>query len=105
MCVINAFKLWSQGQQHPGQLRFREELMLELLKQLPAEQKPHKASARPHPATALAKDHYPARVQADRDCAQCSQRGQQRQRSSFICHACGVHLCIGDCFAEYHAEQ
>ena len=105
MCVINAFKLWSRGQQHLGQLRFREELMHELSKQLPADQKPHRASRRPHAADCLAKDHYPARVQADRDCAQCSQRGQRRQRSSFICHACGVHLCIGDCFAAYHAEQ
>ena len=105
MCVINAFKLWSRGQQHPGQLRFREELMLELLKQLPEDQRPHRASRRPHAANCLAKDHYPDRLPADRDCAQCSQRGQRRQRSSFICHACGVHLCIGDCFAEYHAEE
>ncbi len=29
MCVINAFQLWSKGQQHLGQLRFREELMHE----------------------------------------------------------------------------
>jgi len=36
MCIINAFQLWSKGQQHPGQLRFREELMHELLAQLPA---------------------------------------------------------------------
>src|SRR5665648_793900 len=34
MCVINAFQLWSKGQQHPGQLRFREELMHELVAQM-----------------------------------------------------------------------
>ena len=35
MCIINAFQLWSKGQQHLGQLRFRKELMHQLLQQLP----------------------------------------------------------------------
>jgi hypothetical protein len=45
MCVINAFQLWSKGQQNRGQLRLREELMHELLEQLPEDQKPQRASA------------------------------------------------------------
>jgi hypothetical protein len=93
----------SAASHHPGQLRFREELMHELLKQLPPEEKPHRASARPNPATALAKDHYLERVHADRDCVHCSQRGTQRVRSTFICHRCQVHLCCGACFAMYHS--
>jgi hypothetical protein len=103
MCVINAFQLWSKGQQHRGQLRFREELMHELLKQLSPEQRPHRARAQPNPATALAKDHYPELVHQDRDCAQCSVQSQQRARSSYVCHACQVHLCCGPCFSLYHA--
>ena len=103
MCVINAFQLWSKGQQHPGQLRFREELMHELLTQLPPEQKPQRGRARPHPATALAKDHYLERVHEARDCMQCSPVGGTRVRSSFICHACQQHLCAGECFALYHS--
>ena len=94
MCVVNAFQLWSKGQQHPGQLRFREELMHELLKQLPSEQKPQRESARPHPATVLAKDHYPLSTKEDRDCIQCSAAPAARKRSRFICAECGVHLCI-----------
>jgi len=103
MCVINAFQLWSKGQQHPGQLRFREELMHQLLQQLPPEQKPQRVALHPNPATALAKDHYPVLVRQDRDCAQCSRQHQQRVRSSYVCHACQVHLCCGPCFSLYHA--
>jgi hypothetical protein len=103
MCVVNAFQLWSKGQQHPGQLRFREELMHELLKQLPSEERPHKRGAGLLHAPALAKDHYPELVRQDRDCAQCSRQSQQRVRSSYVCHACQVHLCCGECFSLYHA--
>jgi hypothetical protein len=103
MCILNAFKLWSIGQQQSNQLRFREELVHELLTQLPAEYKPHRESRRPSAADSMAKDHYPERVHEDRDCAQCSQRQQERVRSTFICHTCKVHLCCGECFSLYHS--
>src|SRR5665648_241815 len=103
MCVINAFQLWSKGQQHPGQLRFREELMHELVAQMPAEQKPHRASRRPEPADSPAKDHFPELVQTPRDCEQCSLQSEKRVRSSYICHTCRVHLCCSACFGLYHA--
>jgi hypothetical protein len=105
MCIINAFQLWSKGQQHLGQLRFREELMHELLKQLPPEQIPQRASARPNPATSLAQQHYPLLSQQDRDCQQCSDRSAARKRSRFICAECGVHLCMGACFSLYHSAK
>ena len=104
MCVINAFQLWSKGQQHRGQLRFREELMLELVQQLPPEPKPQRASARPNPATALAQKHYPLSTLQDLDCQQCSQRDHARKRSRITCAECGVHLCIGACFSLYHSN-
>ena len=103
MCVINAFKLWSKGQQHRGQLRFREELMLELLKQLPSEQKPQRASRRPDPAHSPAKDHYSVLSQQQRDCVVCSAASASRKRTFYICAECGTHLCIGECFSRYHS--
>lgn len=105
MCVVNAFKLWSLGQLRPSQLRFRQELMHELLTQLPPEQKPQRASARPNPFTALAKDHYPQHTNAIGDCKQCSSRAAVRKRSHVICAECGVHLCLGACFFQYHAGE
>jgi hypothetical protein len=103
MCVINAFQLWSKGQQHGGQLRFREELMHELIKQLPAEQVPRKRGAGLHPVHALASEHYPLLSDVDRDCHHCSKRSTGRKRSRIICAECGVHLCIGACFAAHHS--
>ena len=93
----------SVAQEHPGQLPFREELMYELLKQLPSEQKPHRASRRPSAADSLAKDHFPELVQTPRDCEQCSLQSKKRVRSSYICHTCRVHLCCSACFGLYHA--
>jgi hypothetical protein len=67
MCVVNAFKLWSKGQQRPGQLGFREELMHELLAQLPKEGRPVRQSKKPIHADSPAKDHYLERVHEARD--------------------------------------
>jgi len=103
MCVVNAFQLWSKGRAHHGQLRFREELMHELLKQLPSEDKPRKRGAGILHAVALAKDHYPLSTQVDRDCQQCGNREADRKRSRIICAECKVHLCIGACFSLYHS--
>src|SRR6185437_9241411 len=57
MCVINAFKLWSAAVQHHGQLRFREELMHQLLEQLPLDVKPRQHGGRPPPPNAPASIH------------------------------------------------
>ena len=103
MCVINAFQLWSKGQQHQGQLRFREELMYELLKQLPAESTPRKRGAGLHPAHALAHEHFTIHTDQLRDCKACSTQPHGRKQTHYACAACEAHLCIGKCFALYHS--
>ena len=87
----------------PSQLDFREQLMHQLLQQLPPEQKPHRASKRPNPADSPAKDHYSLLTSVDRDCVQCSDRARIRRRTNFICVACQVHVCCGECFSQWHA--
>ena len=104
MCILNAFKLWSMGQQSASQLQFREKLMHELIKQLPTEQQPRKHAAGPYHSHALAQDHYSARADSERDCVVCSRQPSHRVETSFICSECGVHLCIGQCFSSYHAR-
>ena len=104
MCVVNAFKLWSKGQQHLGQLRFREELMHELLQQYTSQRRAAPPRAASPPVNALAKDHFLEHVDERRDCVVCSHQPADRVRTQLICHACKVHLCLGQCFAEYHME-
>lgn len=103
-CILNAFQLWSIGQHRPSQLRFREELMHELLQQLPSEDRPRKRGAGLHPAHALAGEHYSLIVDEEKDCKQCSHRPGHRKRTTYICSACQVHLCLGQCFRSYHVD-
>jgi hypothetical protein len=106
VCILNAFHLWSIDQPPVRHLDFREQLMYELVAQLPVDQRPQRASKRPNPADSLAKDHYLQHSDAERECAMCShRRAGQRTETRFICQACGVHLCIGQCFSSYHASM
>jgi Transposase IS4 len=104
MCIINAFKLYSIGQHHPSQLAFREQLMHELIKQLPHDQMPQRANKRPRACDSLVKDHYPEHSDREWDCIECSNQTENRKRSRIICAQCSVHLCIGRCFASYHSN-
>jgi hypothetical protein len=103
MCIINAFKLWSIDQHRASQLAFREQLMYELVKQLPDDQRPRTDGRKPHPNAALAGDHYSLISETESDCKACSARSANRTRTRYICAKCNVHLCIGDCFSEWHS--
>lgn len=79
--------------------------MHELLQQHKGQRRAAAPKAASPPANALAKDHYLERAEERGHCVVCSHRPENRVRSQFACHSCQVHLCIGDCFAEYHAEE
>lgn len=77
--------------------------MHELLKQLPSEERPRKRGAIILHAAALAKDHYSMLSEEQRNCVVCSSAAATRKRTRYVCAACQVHLCIGECFSCYHA--
>lgn len=104
MCIINAFKLWTLLHDKCNQLEFREQLMVELTQQLSADQYPRKHGGHPSPANALAAIHSSELTQEAKDCKHCSQRPYQRKRTNYVCNACQVHLCLGECFRAYHAN-
>jgi hypothetical protein len=104
MCILNALKLWSMGQGRVSQLDFREQLMLELTKQLPANQMPREGGCIYPSATALAKDHSSVLTAEERECKHCSHRPAFRKQTNYICCACNVHLCLGECFQAYHTR-
>lgn len=103
ICILNAFRLWQV--QHPDEshLTFRMQLARELMECLPPDRRPQRTTPLPPRGAALAKDHYTVLLPCIDDCKQCSARAQRRVRSHYGCAKCGVHLCIGDCFAAYHA--
>lgn len=103
ICILNAFRLWQV--QHPDEphLTFRMQLARELMECLPPDRRPQRTTPLPPRGVALAKDHYTVLLPGIGDCKQCSARAQRRVRSHYGCAKCGVHLCIGDCFAAYHA--
>jgi hypothetical protein len=101
--IVNAFKLWSIGKDRPKQLDFREQLMHSLVKLFGSNREAVQASRGVNSSVALAKEHYTTRVEEERDCAVCSHQPQHRTRTHYICAKCHVHLCIGTCFARYHA--
>jgi hypothetical protein len=105
MCIVNAFKLWSMSGGRRCQLQFRQELMRQLMEMLPVEEKPDRDAARPHPAGALAQDHYLEHAALRGDCVVCSSTSPQRVRPQFVCAKCQVHLCVGPCFASYHRKH
>jgi hypothetical protein len=104
MCIINAFKLWAIAKQGARQLDFRIQLMHALVKLLEADQQALQTSRGGNASIALAKDHYPIRAVQQKDCVVCSRRPHHRVTSSIACAKCNAHLCIGPCFAQYHAS-
>jgi len=103
MCILNAFKLWSIGHHQGSQLDFREQLMHQLLEQHLAGRRAAPPRSLPPAADAMAKDHYLEHTDERQDCVECSHQPKNRAQTRTICHACQVHLCMGECFANYHA--
>jgi hypothetical protein len=101
--IVNAFQLWAIGKVGARQLDFREQLMHALVMLLGSNREAVQASRGVNASVALAKEHYITRVEEERDCAVCSHQPRHRMRTHYICAKCHVHLCIGKCFAHYHA--
>jgi hypothetical protein len=103
LCIVNAFKLWSMDKAGTGQLSFREQLMHSLVKLFGSNHACVQASRGTNASVSLAKEHYSIVAEEERDCAVCSQRPARRVQTHHICAKCHTHLCIGKCFAHYHA--
>ena len=105
MCIINAYILYKI--QHPSvtQLQYRQQLMHELVQLFASNRNAIQVSRGANVSVALAKDHYPASSDTERDCIQCSNRHSgYRKQSRIVCHECNVHLCVGKCFSLYHTR-
>ena len=102
MCIINAYRLFTlQTQGTASQLEFRIALMEQLARAYPPQRAP-RGRARPVRRGRPPKGHYPKRVDYQRDCAYCSGGRQHRVRSYYKCDHCEKHLCVDQCFRQWH---
>jgi Transposase IS4 len=103
ICILNAFRLWQVQHPEESHLNFRMQLAHELMECLPLDRRPQRTAHPPPGAAALAKEHFSELSQARGDCEHCSRRPDRRVTTLYVCSACRVHLCVGACFAAYHA--
>jgi hypothetical protein len=101
ICILNSFRLFQTSHVDFSQLQYRIQLYKELMAQLPIERRPQSHAHVCNKGIQLASDHYPVLSYTERDCVRCSTQPSQRTRTSYICHACQVPVCIA-CFGLYH---
>jgi hypothetical protein len=104
ICLVQAYTLFKLTHVDITQLDFRVQLYKELAAMHETEHDVVQTRAARDRNVALASDHYSELVKEDRDCKQCSHQPSHRKRTTYICHTCKVHLCLGQCFSLYHAK-
>jgi hypothetical protein len=104
MCIINAFILFRLTHAKVPHLQFRQQLMHELMNLFAANRNAVQLSRGANVSVALARDHYSDIATIERECVVCSGHAENRKRTTYICHGCNVHVCIGRCFALYHSR-
>jgi hypothetical protein len=105
ICILNAYRLWQCDHRDESHLSFRMALMRELMEQMPAERRSQRAAQGRVGGAAPAFIHFSQHSADCRDCVVCSKQPDQRTRTQYICAACKVPLCIGDCFSVYHSNS
>ena len=110
--VVNAYILYANHTDARRKLshkEFRRELVVQLCEQ----QQLSKIHQQPQPrgdqsVERLRGSHYAELASVRRDCRMCSARGSggQRHLTKSFCATCSdhPHLCIGECFKNYHTQ-
>jgi hypothetical protein len=105
MCLVNAYTLWSlDTRTHMGHLHFREQLLHQIAALFPSS-RTHVQPNVPVSGRKQPLGHYPQRTDKERRCAHCTMGRAGGRRSRIVCELCQVHLCIDNCFKQYHVEQ
>jgi len=104
ICILNAFTIWLKTHPSETQLHFKEQLITELTTEHDQQRNMQREAQAHNAHIPAATEHYTIISDTDRDCKECSHQPDQRKRTRFICHACNIHLCLGDCFKSYHLK-
>ena len=107
--VVNLYTTHTDARRKLSHKGFRRELVMALCEeQRSTNAHRPRRQRRDQTLERLRGSHYPNTGTVRRDCRMCSvrgQRGQQHLTSSF-CNTCSdhPHLCIGECFRQYHTQ-
>lgn len=104
LAIVQAYRLHRTGRPSARHVDFRIQLYSELAQAHLKEKGAHAESVAGARGVALAKDHYSTRAHSQKDCVVCSHQPDHRVTTTYVCAACGVHLCIGECFRSYHSK-
>eukprot|EP00456_Euglypha_rotunda_P053094 TRINITY_DN42825_c0_g1_i3.p1 TRINITY_DN42825_c0_g1~~TRINITY_DN42825_c0_g1_i3.p1 ORF type:complete len:287 (-),score=-7.87 TRINITY_DN42825_c0_g1_i3:91-888(-) len=110
--IANSFILYHNSSNHQKitELEFVKQLSLALTGTTSKEEKVQPRPQRKRrkvstPPRLTAANHWPAKVNKQRLCQHCALPGRKSPRSTYICKACDVHLCIDGCFELYHTRH
>jgi hypothetical protein len=110
--LANSFILYQLSRNHDelSELNYLKQLALALIetksqeeKVQPRPQRKNKKLASPPRMTAG--NHWPKNTKKQQQCQQCARSGKKKRRSTYICKACNVHLCVDSCFELYHTRR
>lgn len=105
VCIVNAYHLYSQRNNHCKHKQFRQLLMMQLLAR---HTPPTHTSTLPTTSTINNNDasvHYIDVSTKKRRCHSCPLDAKKRRRTVYVCVGCKVPLHIGSCFSQYHSKQ
>ena len=110
--IVNAYTLYSGHTDVRRKLshkEFRRQLVITLCEEQISQARHRRPTSRGDQSIErLRGSHYPDTATTRRDCRVCSVRGPGRQRrlTTSICGTCTdhPHLCVGECFRQYHTR-
>lgn len=103
MAILNAYKLWSLRGNGENHREFREMLMNELVTSSGVAPSPSVITSAVSDLSCIM--HYSIYTPDKRYCAECPQGSENPHQTNYVCKACNIHLCVGECFAIYHKRK
>jgi hypothetical protein len=110
--IANSFILYHNSTNHPRitELEFVKQLSLALIGAFSKKDKvqPHPQRKRTNvrtPPRLTAGNHWPMRANKKGKCQKCARPRSRGPQSQYMCEACQVHLCINECFKNYHTRR
>jgi hypothetical protein len=105
ICIVNAYTLWCMKKNKKNHLSFREDLMHALVEDYQSSKTTLLQSNTSVSAKMMSISHFSKLTKVIGDCSHCSKQPNERKRTLYVCAACNLHMCVGECFYLYHLNH